>query len=382
MKSLFASVARYFKQTDIILIVIALSASAFGSVMVFSATHGSKSHLMTQTAAILLGIIGMVIISKIDYHDIAGLWKYLAIAGVVLLLLPYVRPYRNAGSADLSWLNLGFTTVQPSEFVKLIFIVTFSKHYDMVKNDLRSVKTVLMLCLHAAVPIGIIIIQHDMGMALVFILIFVSMLFAGSVQLRYFAAAAVAVLVGAPTLWKHLGITQKMRIMALFDPTNPKYSSTAEQQLDAQSAIGAGGIKGYGLFRGPRTQSPYSLGLLPERQNDFIFASIGEELGFIGCMAVIAILAALLIRILVDSSRSRDTMGSMICVGIFSSFAVQMMINIGMVLSLMPVIGIALPFFSSGGSTTLSSYLAIGLVLSVYMHRKTSMFSSSKQEAE
>jgi rod shape determining protein RodA len=208
------------------------------------------------------------------------------------------------------------------------------------------------------------------------------MLFAGSVQLRYFAAAAVATLVSAPTLWKHLGVTQKMRILALFDPTNPKYSSTAEQQLDAQYAIGSGEIKGYGLFKGPRTQSAYSLGLLPERQNDFIFAVIGEELGFIGCMAAIALLILLLVRILVDSTRSKDTMGSMICVGIFASFAVQMMINLGMVLSLMPVIGIALPFFSSGGSSMLSSFLAIGLVLSVYMHRKTSMFSSSKQQAE
>jgi rod shape determining protein RodA len=382
MKAFFGAVARYFRQTDIILIIIALSASAFGSVMVYSATHGSKTHLITQTAAILLGVVCMVVLSRIDYHEIADLWKYLAIAGVVLLLLPYVHPLHVAGSADLSWLNLNFMTVQPAELVKLIFIFTFSKHYDMVKENLRSVRNVLLLCLHAAVPIGIIIMQHDMGMALVFIMIFIFMMFAGSVQLRYFAVAAVLLLVSAPTLWNHLGVTQKTRILALFDPTNPLYASTAEQQVDAQNAIGSGQIWGYGLFKGPRTQSAYSLGLLPERQNDMIFAVVGEELGLVGCMAVIAVLTALLLRLIYDASRSRDALGSMICVGVFSSFAVQMMINLGMALSMMPVIGIALPFFSSGGTTTLSSYIAVGMALSVYMHRKTSMFASQPAEGK
>jgi rod shape determining protein RodA len=379
MKWFFSAIWRYIRQTDLFLIFITLSASAFGSVLVFSATHGSKSQMITQVGAILLGIASMIVISKIDYHDFAALWKILAVAGVILLLVPYLHPSMNAGSEDLSWLKIGSNTVQPSEFVKIIFVITFAKHYDMVKDKLRSIKTILLLCVHAAVPIGIIVLQKDMGMALVFILIFVIMIFAGNLQLRYFAAAGVLLLVSAPLIWNIVfGGTQRKRIFALFDPTNPLYSDTAAQQISAQKAIGSGELWGYGLFHGPRTQSTIA-GMLPERRNDMIFAVAGEELGFIGCMAVIVILVVLLLRLIMNAWRAKDSLGAMICVGIFASFTVQMLINLGMVLMVMPVIGISLPFFSSGGSTTLSSYLAIGVVLSVHMHRKTSMFSSQEK---
>jgi rod shape determining protein RodA len=376
MKPVFGAVWRYLKQTDLFLILLTLAASAFGLVLVYSATHGLKRYAVTQVVAILLGIVGMIIISKIDYHDVASLWKFLAGAGIILLLIPYVHPYTVAGSEDLSWLKIGSQTVQPSEFVKLFFVLTFSKHYDMVKENIKSFKTVALLTLHAMVPIGIIVIQKDMGMALVYILIFGFMMFAGNIQLRYFIAALVAALVSAPLLWAKVGDTQRYRIMALFDPTNPKYANTAVQQMYARLAIGSGEFWGYGLFHGPRTQSQMTSGLLPERQNDMIFAVAGEELGFIGCMAIIILLLVLLIRLIADARKSKDALGSMICIGIFASFTVQILINLGMVLTLMPVIGISLPFFSYGGSSMLSSFLAIGVVLSVYMHRKTSMFAS------
>jgi rod shape determining protein RodA len=379
MKTVLNAIWRYIKQTDLLLIFITLSASAYGFVLVYSATHGNKHNMATQVTAIALGIIGMIIISKIDYHDFAQLWKLLAIAGIILLLVPYIHPLKVPGSKDLSWLNLGFMTVQPAEFVKIIFIVTFAKHYDLVKDNLRSVKNVLLLTLHAAVPIGIISFEQDMGMALVFILVFVAMMFAGNVQLRYFAVAGVAVLISAPILWSlKMFSTQRNRIMALFDPNH--YSFYAAQQLSGRSAIGSGELWGYGLFHGPKTQSPLTSGLLPERQNDMIFAVTGEELGFIGCMLVLIIFVVLLVRMIMNARKARDTLGSIMCVGIFASFAVQMMINLGMVLMVMPVIGISLPFFSSGGSSTLSSYFAVGVVLSVYMHRKNSMFSSQDRD--
>jgi rod shape determining protein RodA len=380
MKTVLNAIWRYIKQTDLLLIFITLSASAYGFVLVYSATHGNKHNMATQVTAIALGIIGMIIISKIDYHDFAQLWKLLAIAGIILLLVPYIHPLKVPGSKDLSWLNLGFMTVQPAEFVKIIFIVTFAKHYDLIKDNLRSVKNVLLLTLHAAVPIGIISFEQDMGMALVFLLVFVAMMFAGNVQLRYFAVAGVAVLICAPILWGlKMFSTQRNRIMSLFDPNNPLYSRYADQQISGRSAIGSGELWGYGLFHGPKTQSAI-VGLLPEKQNDMIFAVTGEELGFIGCMLVLVIFVVLLVRLIMNANKARDSLGSIICVGIFASFAVQMMINLGMVLMVMPVIGISLPFFSSGGSSTLSSYFAVGVVLSVYMHRKNSMFSSQDRD--
>lgn len=377
MKRIFAAIWRYFRQTDRVLAGLTLLACAYGFVLVVSATHASQSKMVTQLVGIAIGLAGMIVLSKLDYHDIAGTWKYLAVAGIILLLVPYIHPHTVKGSEDLSWIDLGFTTLQPSELVKILLVVTWSKHYDMVKEDIHSFRTVALLILHALVPIGIIVIQKDMGMALVFLLMLFSMLFAAGVQLRYFAGAGVLALISAPVAWKVIGATQKNRILALFDPNS--YPTTAQQQQQAQKAIGSGGMWGYGLFHGPKTQSALTSGLLPERQNDMIFAVAGEELGFIGCLAIFLLVLFLLGRILSDSHRAKDSLGAMICLGIFSSFAVQVIINLGMALMLLPVIGIALPFFSSGGSSIVSSLWAVGMVLSVYMHRKTSLFAQENE---
>jgi rod shape determining protein RodA len=250
----------------------------------------------------------------------------------------------------------------------------------MVKDDVSSIKNVLLLCLHGAIPIGIIILQKDMGMALVYVVIFISMLFASNIKLRYFAGGGIVLLAAVPVIWNVIfGATQRNRILALFDPLNDKYKDNMWQQNQAITALASGKIWGYGYMKGPKSQSASNWGL-PERQNDMIFAVCGEELGFIGCIAVIIILVIIMIRIIIDGSRSKDAMGSMICVGIFSSFAIQIIINLGMVLRILPVCGITLPFFSSGGSSVVSVFLSIGLVLSVYMHRKDFMFAQQDEK--
>jgi rod shape determining protein RodA len=211
-----------------------------------------------------------------------------------------------------------------------------------------------------------------MGMMLVYLLMLAFMMYAANVQLRYFAIIGVGIVAGAPLIWsKIFGATQRLRILALFDPI--KYSSEAYQQIQGRNAIGSGGLFGYGLFKGPETQGAASL--LPEKQNDMIFAVGGEELGFIGCILILVIFTLLFIRLIHIARKSKDSLGSMICIGIFASFAVQMMINVGMVLMVLPVIGISLPFFSSGGSSVTSCFFAIGIALSVYMHRNEALFS-------
>lgn len=375
MVKVFRAVGRYFRQTDLVLVLAAATASVLGLFLVLSATHSQSRVFLVQIFSIAIGIALMVVLSRIDYHDIAGLWKFLAVAGILLLLAPYVLPHQRNGSADLSWINLGFTTLQPSEFVKIIFVLTFARHFEAVKEHITSPLNVLLLALHAMIPVGIIIAQKDWGMALVFSLMFLCMTFAAGVQLRYFVGLGILALAGAPILWKVMGDTQRHRILALFDPESTDLIDIARQQLSGVSALGSGELFGFGLFHGPRTQGKLSL---PERQNDMIFAVVGEELGFVGCVLVLLIFIVLLYRLLHDARQARDGMGSMICIGIFSAFAVQMMINIGMVLMLLPVIGISLPFFSSGGSSMVSSYMAVGVALSVYMHRKTEIFAGQE----
>lgn len=376
MKKFFTAIIRYFKQTDILLMLFSLAASMYGLVLIYSATMSMSSHkslVVTQIIAIGIGVVAMIVLSKIDYHTIGDWWKIIAAVSVLLLLYTLIWGKGPEVSEDKSWIIIGGRSLQPAEFIKIAFVITFSKHFDMVKDNLSSVKNVALLCLHGAVPIGIIVLQKDMGMALVYIVIFISMLFVSNIKLRYFAGGAILLMIATPIIWNLLfGDTQRNRILALLDPNNDDFAKQMYQQNLGITALASGKLWGYGLLNGPKTQS---VGSLPERQNDFIFAATGEELGFIGCIVVMIILSLILIRIIVDSTHSKDAMGSMICIGIFASFAIQIMINIGMVLRLLPVVGLTLPFFSSGGSSVLSAFLAVGMVLSVYMHRKNLMFA-------
>lgn len=383
MNKVIGAVSRYLRQTDRTLLLFSLLASAYGMVLVYSATLSAKSGsflmrtVLVQGAAVLIGLVAMIVLSKIDYHTMGNVWKFVAAAGVLLLTATLVLgKSTNTGSLDQSWITFGSMSLQPAEIVKVMFILTFAKQYDMVKDNLSPLN-VALLCLHAAVPIGLILITQDMGMVLVYTLLFLGMLFASGVKLRYFAGGGIALLLATPLIWEKLfkaGGTQRNRIMALLDPTNPLYSKDTYQQKQAVSAIGSGEIWGYGLFKGPKTQSPASY-VLPEKRNDMIFAVTGEELGLIGCLAVFLIFVVLLARFLIVAAHAKDGFGSMICVGVFCSFAVQVGINIGVVLQLLPVIGITLPFFSQGGTSTVSAFLALGLVLSVHMHRKELMFA-------
>lgn len=375
MKQIFNSVLRYIKQTDRILVFVTMLAAAYGFILVFSATQGSVRIVLVQTAGFIVGMIAMIVISKIDYHSIVKSWRFIAIGCFFMFILTLVLGKSRVGSSDKSWIWLGPVTIQPAEFVKVAFVITFAMHCDKVKANISSPLNIALLTLHALIPICFLLLQKDMGMTLVFFMIFIIMLYMANVKLRYFAIAGIAIFSVSPLLWnKVLGATQKNRILALFDPK--KYVQDAYQQTQGRTAIGSGKLFGYGLFHGPFTQG--SAFLLPEKQNDMIFAVAGEELGFIGCMLIFIIFSMLLVKIISDARNSKDDLGSLLCIGIFSTFAVQILINIGAALMLFPITGISLPFFSSGGSSIVSSFLAIGLVLSVYMHRQDAIFTSKK----
>ena len=194
--------------------------------------------------------------------------------------------------------------------------------------------------------------------------IFLFMMFAAGIKLRYFLITGGAVLAAAPLVWFALNDYQRNRILSIFNPA-ADIQGIGYQQYYGGISIGSGGFTGYGLFNGPGVQN----GTVPKAYNDFIFTVAGEELGFLGCLAIILLISAICIRALRVSYMARDKMGSMICVGVFAMIAVQSMVNIGMCLSLLPVIGITLPFFSAGGTSIVALYLGVGLVLSVYMHK-------------
>ncbi len=368
MRRFFERIADYIRETDKILIFLCLAACLYGSTVILSATYYDIGfqRCIVQLIGTFLGLGVAVFISLFDYKNILKFWYLFAGLGFGLVMLTFFFGYAPEGTDDKAWLALPFgQSFQPSELLKVAFVISFTTHIlKVMKRGYISFFNVFLLCIHGAIPVLLIHMQGDDGTAMVIFIMFLAMLLTAKVSLWYFAAAGGAVAVAAPILWFFvMNIDQKSRFLALLHPE--QYEAIIYQQSRGMTAIGSGGFFGYGLFKGPYVQS----GSIPLGYNDFIFASVGEELGFLGCMAVIALLCAICIRVLMVGSKSRDVQGKIICSGVFAMFAAQSVINIGMCLSLLPVIGITLPFFSAGGTSTVSLFLGIGLVLSIYKNR-------------
>lgn len=364
MNRFFGGIADYIRECDKFLLMLCTGATLFGCVAVLSA--GSARQFTVQLVSLFIGLILAVAISKIDYKVFAKIWPIAAIVGLIPVFLTFYIGYAPDGTDDKAWLLLpGNLSFQPSELLKIVFIITFSLHLGAVSEEINKIRNVLLLCLHGGAPVLLIHLQGDDGTAIVFFVIFICMTFAAGLKIRYFIAAAVTVAAACPIVYLYiLNDDQKARILSLFGSEQDLLGS-GWQQWRGRVAIANGGVFGKGLFKGDLVQS----GSIPEGYNDFIFTSIGEELGLIGCLVVFLLLLAICVRTLKVGHLSRDNTGEYICVGIFAMLAAQIIINIGMCVSLLPVIGVTLPFFSAGGTSLCCLYGGIGLVLSVYMHR-------------
>ena len=369
MGRLWSKIADYVRETDKVLLLLCISASLYGALMVFSTTRYSGSHhyFIVQLAATAIGLAVAVFVSVfIDYNKLVKWWPVPAAAALILVGLTFVIGYAPAGTDDKAWIMLPFNmSFQPSELLKIAFIITFAKHVSVIEDRVNQPLNVLALLLHGAFPVALIHIQGDDGTALVLAILFLAMLFAAGIKLRYFAIAGGMAAAALPVLWFFvLNEDQRTRFRILFNPESDLYGS-GWQQWRARVAMANGGFLGQGYLKGDFVQK----GDVPLGYNDFMFASIGEELGLLGLMAVVALLLAIAVRILIVAHRAKDKQGVILCVGIFGMLCAQIILNIGMCVSVLPVIGITLPFFSAGGTSLVATYLGIGLVINVYMHR-------------
>lgn len=357
----------YFRSTDKILWLLFFSVSAYGAMLVYSATRtAGTSNFITQVIAIGLGYLAAFFISSMDYHLIARLWPIITVVCLGLMALTSVLGVRVEGADDKAWIMIGGVSFQPSEMVKIGFIVTFAKHLDVLRErgKLKHFGHILLLCVHMAIPVVIIHIQGDDGAALVFFFMFLAMCFGAGIQLRYFALLGGLLAAAIPLAWfKVLNYDQKMRFRILFNQTLDPLGY-GFQQTQGKISIGSGKFFGRGLFQGPRVANSS----VPEDHNDFIFSVAGEELGFFGCILILVLILCILLRILRMIRQNCDPLGSYMCYGFFGLIAFQTIGNIGMCLYVLPVIGITLPFFSAGGSSTACLYLGVGLMQSVFMH--------------
>lgn len=376
MKKTLHAVGRYIRHTDIWLWLLCLAFSAFSVVLLAGVTHTgfirglTLNRILVQAAAGALGVIAAIIISNFDYHIYTKLWKlHTAMAYVLVLLTFVIGTGTSARQGDKSWFALpGGMTFQPSELLKISFILTLAYHIYIVRDHLNTLSHLLGLCAHGAAPVLLIHFQGDDGSAIIFACIFVAMLFAAGISWKYVFAAAVAAVAAAPLLWFFvLNDYQRQRFLILYVSGLASPQGDYYQQYRGALAIGSGQIWGKGIFSGKHSY-------VPEAHTDFIFAFIGESLGFVGCLAVVLGFVLLCSRILSDGHRARDLQGRLICTGVFAMIAAQAIINIGMCVSMLPVIGITLPFLSAGGSSLAITYLGIGLVLSVYMNTSKSIF--------
>ena len=358
----------FFKKGDMFLLVMCCICTCFGITLVGSATKSYPSHTFVpiQIFAFILGLFLYYVLTVLDVSIIASRWKLLIGFETFLLLL--LIPFGVSGDTGNSgWLRFFGIGIQPTEVVKLTFIVILAKQISYLKeyHDLNSVWSVAQLAGHFVLLFGLIlVVSSDLGSALIFFFIFLVMLFAAGFALHWFAIGFAAIAAMIPLLWKFvLHDYQKNRILAPYDSSiDPTNTGINWQPHQSKIALASGQWTGAGLGHGTQSQS----NALAGKHTDFIYAVIGEELGMIACILVIVLLLIIIIRCVMVGIRSGSNMGSLVCFGVAAFLTFQTFENIGMCIGITPVIGITLPFFSYGGSSLFTTFAALGMVSGIH----------------
>ena len=368
MKQFLSELRNFPKKCDWVLLLLCAVTSGFGTIIIASATNADKfgsntRHMAVQIGATVLGILLFAIVSSIDVETISEYRNVLVIFNcfMLLLLIPFGTD-NNTGNR--SWIETPIINIQPAEICKITYILIMASVMASHQNRISHPVSVFHMVFHLMILFGLnMVISEDMGVSLIFVFIFVGMTFAGGVSLIWFALAGGGIAVAFPILWQFLGTHQKNRILILFDETidpqgiNERY----HYRINLQSLTG-GGLTGQGLFEGNRTQG----GNLFAQHTDYVFSSIGEELGFIGCVVIMLLQFAIIARCIFVGIRCQDYMRRLICFGAASALIFQVTINIGMCIGVMPVIGLTLPLISYGGSSIVTIYGMLGLVSGAY----------------
>ena len=356
----------FTKKGDMILLILCLIVACIGVVCIASATTAAKfegnfRYIALQLVAIGMGVVAYILISCVDL-DMLSEHRWLRVAfncELLLMLIPFGDDH---GSGNRSWLNIPLLpfNIQPAEICKITYVIIMASVMSSHQNRISHPMSVIHMGMHLLALVGLnLALSSDMGVSLIFVFIFIGMTFAGGVSLWWFAAAIGCIAAAFPILWNFLDGYQRNRILILFDPsldasgTNERYHSI----INLRSLTG-GGLTGQGLFNGNRTQA----GALYAQHTDYIFSSIGEELGFFGCVGIMLLELAIIARCFYVGVRCQDYMRRLVCFGAGSALMFQVMINVGMCIGVMPVIGLTLPFFSYGASSVVTIFAMLGLV--------------------
>ena len=370
MQDFLYELKNFTKKGDMVLLLLCLVTSALGIVCIASATsaakfEGNSRYIILQIAATLMGVFLFAVMSSIDLETMSE-YRNLLVAFNVCLLMMLIPFGTDNGSGNRSWLDIPGVPfmIQPAEICKITYIVIMASVMKSHQNRISHPISVMHMALHLGILVGLnMILSGDAGVSLIFVFIFIGTAFAGGVSLIWFGLAIGAIAIAFPILWQFLGNYQRNRILILFDPSidplgiNERY----HYKINLLSLTG-GGLTGQGLFNGTRTQG----GNLYAQHTDYIFSSIGEEMGFFGCLLILLLELAIVARCIYVAVKTPDYPRRLVCFGAASALIFQVMINVGMCIGVMPVIGLTLPFISYGASSVVTIYAMLGLVSGSY----------------
>lgn len=364
------------QHVDLVLLTLPLLLSGVGLLMIYSSTRarlardgiGELYYVQRQGIAIAIGVVAMVVMMAVDYRRLRDLWALVYVAIVPLLAGVLVLGASKKGAQ--AWFDVGPLQFQPSELAKIAVVVAVAGYCHQHRGDLDAWRLTVAVAM-AAVPIGLVLLQNDLGTAAVLGVCVGAVLVIAGIQLRHalvlllLGLSAIVAVVATGTLDEY----KIDRIASFIDQSASEpasQQSQAEYNLDqAKSAIVAGGFDGAGLFNGTLTKNAF----VPEQHTDFIFTVVGEEFGFVGGATVLVLYGLLAWRLWRIAVLSSDFFGTLVVVGILAMFAFQVFENIGMTLGIMPITGLPLPFLSYGGSAVIAMFMAVGLALNVHMRR-------------
>lgn len=348
------------------LLTIVMVICLVGMLEIYSSTHNGPLRGMQWKQLIWIGIgfAGMLALSRIDYHGLLDQTPLLYLAGIGALAVALAVGHSRFGARR--WIVIGGVDLQVSELVKLIIIIVLARYFSEMRTERLSIADLVKVGLLVGIPAGLILLQPDLGTAMVLVPVAVLGAFLAGVDWRHAAGVLALGAIVAVVGWNghFLKPYQKQRLATFLNPENSPRGA-GYQILQSEIAVGSGGFWGMGFSKGSQNQ----LGFVPVRYSDFILAALAEEQGFFGVLITLLLYLALLLRLVDNAQKAKDRAGMYLVMGVAAIFAFQVLVNAGMVIGYMPVTGIPLPFMSYGGSATIFGFLALGLVMNVRTKR-------------
>lgn len=368
----------FLKKGDPILLSLCMIASGFGLALIYSSTRwtGSNRYVIVQGCAILLGVVAYVILTFVDFRlFVDKCWKWI-MGWEVLFILLILTPLGHSVDGNRNWLKIhdSLPLIQPDEIVKLSLILLLARQMSRIherEDDISSLPCILTMASHLiALLLVVAVVCGDMGMCVIYICIFAIMTWCAGVKPRWYLGVGIPAVSAVVVLWKFVlprtSLWTNYRIMRFrvvldhnLDPLNKGF-----QQTRSLLAIGSGQLTGQGFLNGTQTQSVFS-GALPARHTDFIFSVCGEELGLLGCLALLGILILIVLRCIFIARQADSLFSAYVSIGVAGMMIAQIAFNVGMCLYVAPVMGLTLPFISYGGSSIVTMFAAMGMVSSV-----------------